>query len=104
MVLYISVKFYQNVSFLHTERIRIHGRNGYILCSKDIYSKRRQTRVTGHMFCTLPFGVLYFYEVYENFSIGISKKRTRMMNRQLTDRRTNTPNYGWYNEFLGGGA
>lgn len=59
----ISVKFHQNISFQHTERTRMHGRNGNVLCSNGSTSKSRQTRVTIHMFWTLPCGVLYFCEV-----------------------------------------
>ena len=48
MVLYICEKFHQNIwnGFQLTEWTQVHGRNGYVECSKGNISKRRQTRVT----------------------------------------------------------
>ena len=44
MVLYIWEKFHENISdgFQLTELIQVHGRNGYVQCSKDNDSKSRQ--------------------------------------------------------------
>ena len=54
MELYICVKFREiitNHSRL-VERTRVHGRNGYVQCSKGNNSKSRQkNRVTGHVLC-----------------------------------------------------
>ena len=48
IVLYICVKFHENISncFQLTDRTRVHGRNGYVQCSKGNNSKSRKTRVT----------------------------------------------------------
>ena len=47
MVGYICEKFHDNISnaFHNTKRTRVHGRNGYIQCSKVNYSKSRPTGV-----------------------------------------------------------
>ena len=47
IVLYICVKFRANIldGFKLTEYTHIHGRNGYVQCSKGNNSKSRQTRV-----------------------------------------------------------
>ena len=41
IVLYICVKFHQNIlnSFQLTELTQVHGRNGYVQCSKSITPK-----------------------------------------------------------------
>ena len=65
-VLYICMKFPENIwnSFQLTEQTQVHGRNGYVQCSKGNNSKSRQTRVTVHVFCTLSHGVLHLCEVW----------------------------------------
>ena len=61
IVLYICVKFCENISngFQLTERTRVHGRNGYVQCSKGNNFQSRQTRVTVHVFCTSPHSALH---------------------------------------------
>ena len=46
IVLYICVKFRENISngFQFTERTWVHGRNGYVQCSKGNNFKTKQTR------------------------------------------------------------
>ena len=53
IVLYICVKFHENISngFQLTEQTQVHGRNGYVQCSKGNNSKSRQSRVMVHVFC-----------------------------------------------------
>ena len=55
LVLYICVKLCENItnSIEVMEWTRVHGRNGYVQCSKGNNSKSRQTRVTVQVFCTL---------------------------------------------------
>ena len=64
MVLYICEKFHQNISngFQLTERTQVHGRNGYVQCSKGNNSKRRQTRVTVEKFCSSSYQALNLCE------------------------------------------
>ena len=52
MVLYICEKFHINIQngFQLTEGTQVHGRNGYVQCSKGGNSKCRQTRVTVYVF------------------------------------------------------
>ena len=59
MVLCICIKFCENVtnSIRVMERTRVHGRNGYVECSKSNNFVSRQTRVTVHVFYTLSYGV-----------------------------------------------
>ena len=66
ILLYICVKFRENISngFQLTEWARVHGKNGYVQCSKGNNSKSRQTRVTVHMFCTSSHSGLYLCEVW----------------------------------------
>ena len=66
IVLYICVKFPENISngFQLTEQTRVHGRNGYVQCSKGINSKCRQTRVTVHVFCMSPHSALHLCAVW----------------------------------------
>ena len=45
------------------EWTRVHGRNGYIQCSKGNNYKSRPTRVTVHVFCTSSDGALHLCEV-----------------------------------------
>ena len=65
MMFYICEKFHENISlgFQLTERTLVHGRNDYVQCLKGNNSKSKQTRVTGHMFCTLSHSVLHMCEV-----------------------------------------
>ena len=59
-------KFHQNIwnSFQLTKRTRIHGRNGYVQCSKGNNSKSRQTRVMVHVFCISSHNALHLCEVF----------------------------------------
>ena len=43
MVLYICVKFHENITNGIMERKRIHGRNEYVKCSKDSNSESKQS-------------------------------------------------------------
>ena len=56
------MKISQN-DFQITEQTQVHGRNGYVQCSKGNNSQSRQTRVTNHDFCTSSHGVLNLCEV-----------------------------------------
>ena len=57
IVLNIFVKFHENIvnGFEVRERTRVCGRNGNFQCSKRIYSKSMQSRVTVSALCTLPY-------------------------------------------------
>ena len=65
MVLYICVTFREisGNGIRVMGRTRVNGRNGYVQCSKGNTSKRRQTRVTGHVFWTLSHNALHWCEV-----------------------------------------
>ena len=65
IVLYIYVKFKENITNGKRviERTRVHGRNGYVQCSKGNNYGSKQTRVMVHVFCTLSYGALHFCEV-----------------------------------------
>ena len=77
------MKFRENIlnGFQLTERTRVHGRNGYVQCSKGNNSKSRQTRVRGYVFCMLSHCALHLcMKFHENISDGIRvMARTRMM-------------------------
>ena len=62
MVLFICVKVRENITncIRVMERTRVHGRSGYVQCSKGNNSISRPTRVTVHMFCTLSRGALHW--------------------------------------------
>ena len=67
IVLYICVKFCEKISndFTElTERTGVHGRNGYVHCSKGKNSKSRHTRVTVHVFCILSHSALHLCKVW----------------------------------------
>ena len=65
MVLYICVRFHENISngFQRTDQTQVHGRNGYVQCSKGNNSKSRQTKVMVHVFCMSSHGALNLCEV-----------------------------------------
>ena len=65
MVLCICVKFRENITngVRVMEWTPVHGRNGYVQCSKVNNSKSRQIRVTVHVFCMLSHGALHCCEV-----------------------------------------
>ena len=52
MVLYICGSFVKIWTVSVMQQTRVHGRNGYVQCSKGNNSKIRQTRVKFHVFCT----------------------------------------------------
>ena len=89
MVLYICEKFHNNIlkSFQLTEQIPVHGRNGYLQCSKGNNSKSRQTRIMVYVFCMLSHSVLHtFYVKFrENISDGIRVMEWTQMMEALTD-------------------
>ena len=66
IVLYICVKFHENIcnGFQLTKRTRVHGRNGYVQCSKGNNSKSRQNRVTVHVFCMMSHSASRLLEVW----------------------------------------
>ena len=68
-VIYICVKFLKNItnSIRVMEWTGVHGRNGYVQCSKGNNSKCRLTRVMVHVFCTLSHGVLHWCEVSRKY-------------------------------------
>ena len=61
IVFYICVKFRENITngIRVIERTGVHGRNGYVQCSKVDNSRSRQTRVMIHVFCTSSHGGLH---------------------------------------------
>ena len=65
IVLYISVKFHVNISnsFQVTEPIQVHGRDGYIQCSKGNNSRTRKPNVMVYVFCMSSHGALHLCEV-----------------------------------------
>ena len=65
MVYYICEIFHNNIlnSFQLTEQTGVHGRNGYIRCSKGSISKSRQTKVMAHVFCKSSHSALYLCKV-----------------------------------------
>ena len=65
-LLYIYVKFHENNSncFQLTEQTQVHGRNGYVQCSKGNNSRTRQSKVMVHAFCMLKNGSLHLWEVF----------------------------------------
>ena len=94
MVLYICENFHNNIwnSFPLTDRIQVHGRNGYVQCSKGNNSKSRQTRQFLFMCSAYSLLVLYicvkFHEMYRAdeytewlFSISTMFKRPLSKNR-----------------------
>ena len=50
-----------------SEQTKIHGRNGYIQCSKGNNSKSRQTRLMVHEFCTSSHEALNLCEVSSKY-------------------------------------
>ena len=65
MMLYICEKFHNHIpnGFQLAERTRVHGRNGYVQCSKGNNSKSGQTRVMVHVFCKSSHSALHLCEV-----------------------------------------
>ena len=61
-MLYICVKFHENITNCIRVMDRIHGRNGYVQCLEDNNSNSRQARVMVHVFCTSSHGALHFCE------------------------------------------
>ena len=79
VVLYICEKFHNYISngVQLTERTQVHGRNGYVQCSKSNNSISRQTRVTVHVFCMCRLIVFYIcVKLCKNISDS-----TRVMDR-----------------------
>ena len=66
LMLYICVKLHENISngFQLTEQKRVHGRNGYVQCSKYNNSKSKQTKVMVHALCTSTHSALHLCEVW----------------------------------------
>ena len=62
---YICEKFHNNNSngFQRTEKTLVHGKNGYVQCSRGNNSERRQTRVMVHVFCKSSHSALHLCEV-----------------------------------------
>ena len=98
IVLNICVKFGENVmnSIGVMERTRVHGRNGYVQCSKGNNSISRQARIIVHVFCTLSHGVLHWCEVLRKYLKWYQSYRadTKLWS---ADGRTDTQNFGRYN-------
>ena len=65
MVVYICIKFQENISntFQVTEETQIYYRNYYFQSSNGHNSKRRLSRVTVLVFCTLFYDFLHLCEV-----------------------------------------
>ena len=85
MVLYIYVKFRENITndFRVMERTRVHGKNGYVQCSKGSNSKSRQTQFV----CSAHYPmVLYIYMKFrENISKGTRVLERTQSHEALTD-------------------
>ena len=101
IVLYICVKFPENTSngFQLTEWT-LHGRNGYIQCSKGNNSKSRQPELW--FMCSACLMVLYICVKFgDNIPDSIRvMERTQMMEAltdELTDGQMDTQNFGRYN-------
>ena len=64
IMLYICVKFRENITHCIRvmERTGVHGKNGYVHCSKGNNSVSRQT-VMDHVFCTSSHSGLHWCEV-----------------------------------------
>ena len=64
-LLNIYVKGHENIShsFQLTEWTLVHGRNGYIQCSKGNNSESRKPRAMGNVLCTSSHGALHLCEV-----------------------------------------
>ena len=92
MMLYICERFHENIliSTRVMERTRVHGRNGYVQCSKGNNSISRQIKVTVHVFCTSSHGDLHWCEVSWKYIKTVSELWSghEIMKRWLTDRRT----------------
>ena len=60
IVLYISMKFHENISndIEDIERTHVYGGNGHFQYSKGNNSKSRKTRVTAHVICMSSHGVV----------------------------------------------
>ena len=65
LVLYICVKFCENITKIVRvmEQTGVHGRNGYVQCSKGNNSIGRKTKVMVPVFCTWSPGSLQKCEV-----------------------------------------
>ena len=66
IMLYICVKFYQNIIFKLTELTQVHGRNDYfqyLLCSKGGNYRSGLTRATVLVFCTSSHCDLHLWEI-----------------------------------------
>ena len=89
MVLYICVKFCENITngIRVIERTRVHERNVYVQKA----SVSRQTRITIHVCCTSSHGALHWCEVLKNISNGfIVMERARNY-----EARTDGRSYVW---------
>ena len=60
----VSWKYLQRFSTYRADMSTVHGRNGYVKCSKGNDSKSRQTRVMVHVFCTSSHSALHLCEVW----------------------------------------
>ena len=67
VMLSIHVKFHENITngikVMERTEYMVHGRNGYVQCSKGNNSVSRQIRVIAHVFCTLSHSGLHWCEV-----------------------------------------
>ena len=61
------MKISQTVFNLPSGHMQVHGRNGYVQCSKAKDSKSRQTRVMVHEVCTLSHRSLNLCEVSSEY-------------------------------------
>ena len=96
MLLYICEKFHYDIShsFQLTEWTRIHGRNGYVQCSKGNNCKSGKPEL--QFMCSAHHLIVLYICVFLEISWTISEIcRTQMM-ETLTDRRTNTQNFRGY--------
>ena len=99
IMLYICVKFRENITngIRVTEQTRVHGRNGYVQHLKGNDSKRRQTRVVVHVFCTSSNGTLHCCEVsWKDLRWYQLCSRHEIIKRWRTDGQMDTQNFGRY--------
>ena len=91
IVLYICVMCCENITngIRVMEWTRVHGRIGYVQCSKGNNSKSRQTGVMVHVFCRSSYGALHLCEIlWKKISNGIRVIERTWIYEALTDGRT----------------
>ena len=96
MMLYIRAQFRENITngIRIMERTQVHGRNGYVQCSKGNNSKSRQTRVMVHVFCTSSHSALHCRGVSWKY---LKRNQIYGADKKLWSADGRTQNFGRYN-------